>query len=601
MDKLDIADELIRRGVDEKTAERFKGEVNGNDLMNLVQAFNRTDRPYQSQVDAEKILGKYGIKLGRAKMNDDYLNAKFESLRSGLPLDETFGFMTKLNEGFSYSIEVSEQNRDRVLDWLDENQVEYQATSPVAYRIECGDRDMAYRTGRALSEIIRKPTVRDSRHCVNESYVVEVETNAAEFSNQVSKIMKEIAGKFQNHTTDSKTVPSGPDTSKFSTSQKGMITYVSGIHIPGGMYGFDRVYQHFLKIGSAVGLKVEKEMKEEFLHRVSNLTEKGEFNEKEVLKTSDGIKIHFGTVDGSAWGGFGFWFEKPRVESIEEKMSKKPEKRAKDAKAKIDSMKARNPVVAAVKTRGGAGAHDNGKDPRKVDKFGRGAKHKARFDEEIGYEVGEEVMVGEVAGQVKIPHGPNGTIGVIMNGQLEMVAESEVSRLDEGVIGMMKPVNPLFRLRELAGLPLESNDDFSGIEVVEAPEIDPEGILAAGPVVDDLEDMEVDSMADMDGDIEDNMEEPLTLDVEIPSDDLELPADAGVPGAVGTDPIMPVGNTLPTQSEAMSQIEDALNSIQAGLADIRLSEYKSLIQKLQDLTNQAQMMGRDYLGERRKK
>jgi hypothetical protein len=57
----------------------------------------------------------------------------------------------------------------------------------------------------------------------------------------------------------------------------------------------------------------------------------------------------------------------------------------------------------------------------------------------------------------------------------------------------------------------------------------------------------------------------------------------------------------PTQSEAMSQIEDGLNNIQTMLADIRLSEYKSLIQKLQDLTNQVQMMGRDYLGERRKK
>jgi hypothetical protein len=459
MDKMDIADELIRRGVDEKAAERFKGEVNGNDLMNLVQAFKNTSRPYQGQVEAEKLLGKYGIKLGRTTMSDDYLNAKFESLRSGETLDETFGCMTKLDEGFSYSVEVSEQTRDRVLDWLDENQVEYQATSPVAYRIECGDRNVAYRTGRALSEILRKQTVRDS------------------------------------------------------------------------------------------------------------------------------------------------------VE-IEEKMSKKPEKRAKDAKKKIELMKPRNPVIAAVKTRSGAGAHDGGKDPRKVDKFGRGAKHKPRFDEEIEFEIGEDVMVGEAVGQIKIPHGPNGTIGVIMNGQLEMVAESEVSRLDEGVIGMMKPVNPLFRLRELAGLPLE-NDDFAGIEVVEAPEIDPEGVLAAGPVGDKIVDMELDGigadpveepMADMDG----GMEEPEDLSFDVPVDDVEttgtldLPADAGIPGAVGSDPVMTVGN-VPSQSEAMAQIEDALNSIQAGLADIRLSEYKSLIQKLQDLTNQAQMMGRDYLGERRKK
>lgn len=469
MDKLDLSDELVRRGVDQEAANHLKGEIEGNDLMLLVQAFNDKERPYQGQIEAEKILGKYGIKLGRTNVRDNYLNAKFESLRSGSALDETFGVMTRINEGFTYAVEVSEQTRDRVLDWLDENQVEYQATSPVAYRVECGDRDVAYRTGRALSEILRKPTVRDS---------VEVE----------------------------------------------------------------------------------------------------------------------------------------------EKMSKNPDKRVKDAKAKMADLKPRNPVVAAVKTRGGAGAHDGGKDPRKVDKFGRGTKHKPRFDEEIDFAIGEDVMVGEVAGQVKIPHGPNGTIGVIMNGQLEMVAETEVSRLDEGVMGMMKPVNPLFRLRELAGLPMTAEDDFEGIEIADAPEIDPEGMLSAGPVGGDAAmDMDVDGMgadpvedpmADMDGGMDAPMDAPMDMpadDMSLPGDDamdapMDVPADAGIPGAIGTDPIDPVAGmaAVPTQSDAMAQIEDALNNIQTGLADIRLSEYKSLIQKLQDLTNQAQMMGRDYLGEQRR-
>ena len=488
MDKLDLAGELQRRGVEQNAALKLKGSINGNDLMNLVAAFNNKEQPYQGQIEAEKILGKYGIKLGRTNVSDNYLNAKFESLRSGSALDETFGVMTRVNEGFTYAVEVSEQTRDRVLDWLDENQVEYQATSPVAYRVECGDRDVAYRTGRALSEILSKPTVRDS------------------------------------------------------------------------------------------------------------------------------------------------------VE-IEEKMAKNPDKRVKDAKAKMADLKPRNPVVAAVKTRGGAGAHDGGKDPRKVDKLGRGSKHKPRFDEEIDFAIGEDVMVGEVSGQIKIPHGPNGTIGVIMNGKLEMVAENEVNRLNEGVMGMMKPVNPLFRLRELAGLPMNGidEDDFSGIEIADAPEIDPEGMLSAGPVgADAPQDMDVDGMGadpvadpmpDMDGGMDagiDDIDVPMdtTMDISddpMPDTDLDVSGmvdpNAGVPGALGSDPVempgmspelpgapaMPgMAPAMPTQSDAMAQIEDALNSIQTGLAEIRLSEYKSLVQKLQDLTNQAQMMGRDYLGEQRR-
>lgn len=205
----------------------------------------------------------------------------------------------------------------------------------------------------------------------------------------------------------------------------------------------------------------------------------------------------------------------------------------------------------------------------------------------------------------------------------------------------MNKVNPLFRLRELAGLPQMAEDDFSGIEIADAPAIDPEGVLAAGPVgADAPADMDVDGMgddpvadpmADMDGGMDAGMDDmdmgadadmgmdapgdtiPDIDDETMPDTDLDVSGmvdpQAGVPGAIGSDPVdavpglgMDTGMGMaPTQSDAMAQIEDALNSIQTGLADIRLSEYKSLIKKLQDLTNQAQMMGRDYLGERRKK
>ena len=51
----------------------------------------------------------------------------------------------------------------------------------------------------------------------------------------------------------------------------------------------------------------------------------------------------------------------------------------------------------------------------------------------------------------------------------------------------------------------------------------------------------------------------------------------------------------------MVMIDGNLIGIQAQLSNIRISEYKTLILKLQDLTTQVQSMGRSYLGERRKK
>lgn len=442
MDKFNLADVLGRYGIDDATAGRLKGKMQGDDLMNLV---NYLTGPQGVQLSkASAILGKYGVKLGSSKPMENYLNAKYESVRNGRPLDETFGgVMTKVSEGYTYAVEVSEQSRDRVLDWLDENSVDYQATSPTNYRIECGDREGAYRTGRALSEILRKPTVRDS------------------------------------------------------------------------------------------------------------------------------------------------------VE-IEEKMSKNPDKRVKDAKAKMAEIKPRNPVVQAMAATGKSGSVHGDKDARRD--AGRKAKYKPRYDEEI-----EEPIT-------------------------------------EGVMGM-KPVNPLFRLRELAGLPELDEDDFEGIEIPEIGASDPAGPLGAGPVADEPADMDVDGMGDdpvadpmddMDGGMDDTMDGAMDAPVDPMGDE-------GVPGELGADPVEmpgddmgmdvpdmdapmdptgapmapPVGAPMgmgasmaPQQSDAMAQIEDSLNSIQTGLADIRLSEYKSLIQKLQDLTNQAQMMGRDYLGEsamRRKK
>lgn len=475
MEEFDLVHALVNLGVDEKTAEDLKTRLHGDDFMNLVNALNM-DELGGSYMAADSILRKYNIKLGGSKAMEDYERAQMEALTSGnlFAVQEFINeWLTPvsidnadLKEGFNYSVEVNEQTVDRVLDWLDENQVEYQANTPSLYNIKCEDRAAAYRVSRALSEIMSKHVVRDN------------------------------------------------------------------------------------------------------------------------LENEDDI------------------------------MSEKSNKKLKAAKDKLDNMKERNPVVAQMVQRGGAGAH--GDERRKDDAYGRGAKHKGRrFDEATEFAIGDDVMVGEQVGTIKIPHGPNGTIGVILDGELSMVAECEVSRLDEGVIGMTK-LNPLFRLRELAGLapaPFESPED----EV-----LNPDDPLAAGPVTmdepsfaDELDGAApVDPAPDMDG-----------IGMDAPVDDLgavdgmgvDMPADVplddpladldggmsdmgGVPGdlpPMAAEPAM--GIAAPMPSEAMSQIEDSLNGIQTMLSDIRLSEYKTLVQKLTDLTVQVQNMGRDYLGERRKK
>ena len=541
MDNLDFVESLKKLGIEEQAAENLKRDIHGSDFMNLVTALqtNNTKK-------AEEILIKYGIKMEKTMTENDFLSAKFESLKSGETLDETFGVMKKLGENFSYAIEVSESNRDKILDWLDENEISYQATSPLHYSIDCGDRDIAYRTGRALSNFLGKSTVRDSVDAIRESYKAEISFTIDEVDDRVASMMKRLVKEYQNHVTTDRTIPSGPDTSKFSTTQQGTISYVKGQHVAGGTYGFSRSYEHFVKVGGAVDYKIERQMKNDFLMMVSNLTDEGEFNEDDVLVTADGYKVRFGKVSGSAWGGFGLWYEKPAIR-VEEKMSKKHKQRAKDAKDKIDNMKPRNVVATAASMRSGAGPHK--KDPRKEDEFGRKTKHKPRFD--------------------------------------------------EGVMGMTK-MNSLYRLRELAGLPAGE-----GIEISEVAPIDMDGPLAPGTVDLNKLDENPATLPDM-GAMDDMMDDPI-IDIEPGMDDSSLDTIDDIPADIPVD--VPVEEPMGTdlvgapvdQSDAMINIINCLNQIQDMLSDIRLAEYRSLIQHLEDLTNQAQAMGKSYLGEGRRK
>ena len=265
---------------------------------------------------------------------------------------------------------------------------------------------------------------------------------------------------------------------------------------------------------------------------------------------------------------------------------KSAKKREAEAKAKIADIKPRNQDLLALSQRGGKGAHKV--DPRKDDKFDRKAKHKKSPVEES-----TELSIDN------------------------QVSEADLSsRLEEGVLGM-KPLSPIMRLRELAGMApapavAPEMDDLSDITVdhddsgfndplaageVGAEPADAEaGALAAGPV-----DMEDPFLAGSGDDMGAPVDAPLDAPLDPLAGGMGAPEMGGVPGDL---PPMGMEAPLmaePTQSDAMSHIEDCLNDIQGKLAEIRLAEYKSLVQKLTSLTQQVQTMGRDYLGEARKK
>lgn len=116
------------------------------------------------------------------------------------------------------------------------------------------------------------------------------------------------------------------------------------------------------------------------------------------------------------------------------------------------------------------------------------------------------------------------------------------------------------RLAELAGI----NEDF-GIDDIDTTGVD--DISVDAPIDDEFS-----------IDTTDGMETGDISDVDIDS-------------SVTTVPV--------SNSDAMSSILDNLNSIQLQLPDIRLSEYKSLMIKVDELNAQLKTMGASYLGERR--
>ena len=212
-------------------------------------------------------------------------------------------------------------------------------------------------------------------------------------------------------------------------------------------------------------------------------------------------------------------------------------KKIKDLKTKLEKPSKKDPNIALVNrlNKNATLPPPDSKQAQldKVSGMSRQSKHKSKFDESV-------------------------------KSTFDIIEESEMT---------IKSIDPLFRLRELSGLP-------------PAP--------AATPAPSPLTPMSDDDL-DMDSSLDaPNMDVGMDsgMDQDPNSPDMGMDTDVSA-GPITTD-VVPVQN-----SEAMNAIDNNLNSIQTSLPDIRISEYKSLVRRLQDLTNQVQSMGKDYLGEQR--
>lgn len=293
-----------------------------------------------------------------------------------------------------------------------------------------------------------------------------------------------------------------------------------------------------------------------------------------------------------------------------------------------DLPKSRNPIAAGIVKKSGGGAH-NSKDPARKDAWSRSAKHKGKNYESIEESVfaqGESVTFEGNECPVHIPAGPNGTVGILVDGKVRMVRESDITRIDEGVLGMTK-VDPLYRLRELAGVKASVSpvveDDFGSVDPMDmdvADDFSDDSFeIDAGSDASDISDIDgdvdsaelggmgtsdldgtADEIGSFDGDIGGDGLGGSGLDMASGDDAAFGAMDAGVPGDLPPGGVGGVTTITPPDSEAYTLIQDHLNNIQQSLGDVKLSEYRSLIAKLEALAVQVKSMGRDYLGEQRK-
>src|SRR4051812_47797528 len=191
-----LAELLIQHGVDDQTAQQLQNTISGSDLINLINCLRLSDST-SAVAQANQILRRYGVSIKEAAMNTDRLYRMYKGLDSTpavteQPIEHLTPIAESDNpedrilamEGFNY-IAIMEQPAlsDQLIEWLDQNKIEFLTNGQGHFHIKCEDRDRAYRVGRTISGLMRKQRyVRDSTDA-GEAQVAE-KTNWQKRANQ---------------------------------------------------------------------------------------------------------------------------------------------------------------------------------------------------------------------------------------------------------------------------------------------------------------------------------------------------------------------------------------------------------------------------------
>lgn len=177
MENNDLSSILVAHGFTPKSASSISKKIDGTDLVNLISAFNsNTQEGFNT---AEQILQGYGYNIEDNTMTErkSYLNALFKSVQTGGKLhtmeelqdlsfseDGNIEDQSLAQDGFNYYTVIDDSKKaDELMDWLDDNGIDYLISDAGKFHIKCSDRSVAYHVSREISRINRtKNIVRDS-------------------------------------------------------------------------------------------------------------------------------------------------------------------------------------------------------------------------------------------------------------------------------------------------------------------------------------------------------------------------------------------------------------------------------------------------------
>lgn len=91
------------------------------------------------------------------------------------------------------------------------------------------------------------------------------------------------------------------------------------------------------------------------------------------------------------------------------------------------------------------------------DRWSRKAKHQLNLSEKsniasIVWEKGDKAIYNDQEVEIMVAKGPRNTVGIMYEGQMQMVNAKSLSKLDESVMGGLTELSPLNRMMQLAGI-----------------------------------------------------------------------------------------------------------------------------------------------------